>query len=357
MKSVPLFNLSLMHPYYADQRCIDFSIEPDPTTIKLLGNHHCTLLNTSNGIQVLTAVTDALEPFIAMPKDLKFCFQLRLKNPDFPLFTDLTEISQCEVPLFTNANSNPASIVKLNHICQRAWMSETFGVTKPSPTEHFTLKGNPLKGQQLTGFEISGLGSETNLIQYDQAGKVISVNTKSASAGTMFEVRYETMPKKDRDVFAQVEIFNNSSLPGVAGGPGEFQIVFQSKEVRWQYYLVADKNNVDFGIQDAGDAPVIFDASNRRDLNQNPDPADRIAVSLASQYPDMKRIRFGSDKSIPCQQQPRKSMRLFIGPDQILDVLPNPSLRNFSSLEINQNGGVQKEDTLFQVIKYFTRKN
>jgi len=357
MKSVPLFNLSILHPYYADQRCMDFSIEPDTTTSKLFSNYRCTLLYTSNGVQVLTAVTDAVEPFITMPKDLKFCFQLRLKNSDFPLFTDLTEISQCEVPLFTNANSSSGNTVKLNRTCQRAWMSETFSVAKPSAAERFTLGGTPLQGQQLNDFEISGLDSQTGPIQYDQAGKVLSANTKSVSVGTIFEVRYETLPQKDRDAFAQVEIFNNASLPGVAKGPGEFQIVFQPKQVRWQYYLVADKNNVDFGIKDAGDAPLVFDAENRRDLNQNPDPADRIAVSLAGQYPEMKRIRFGSDKLISCQQQPRKSMHLFMGPDQILDVLPNPSLRNFSSLEINQNGGVQKEDTLFHVIKYFTRKN
>jgi len=357
MKFAPLFNLFLTHLYYADQRCVDFSIEPDAATHKLLSDHRCTLINTANGIQVLTAVTDTGEPFIAMSENVKFCFQLRLKNPDFPLFTDLTEISKCQVPLFTNANSISANTVNLDHSCQRAWLSETFSVTKPAQAEPFTLKGNPLKGLQATDFEISGLGSETNPTQYDQAGKVISVNTKGASKGDVFEVRYETNPRKDRSVFAQVEIYNNASIPNIAVGPAEFQIAFKSKKVRWQYYLVADKDNVEFSINDAGDTPIVFDEVNRRDLNQNPDPADRIAVSLAGQYPEMKRIRFGSDKLISCQQQPRKSMHLFMGQDQVLDALPNPALRNFSSLEINRNGGMEKEDTLFQVIKYFTQKN
>ena len=49
---------------------------------------------------------------------------------------------------------------------------------------------------------------------------------------------------------------------------------------------------------------MSFSAANRRDLNDDPDPADRIAVQLAGRYPEKRRIRFLSDELVPCRQDP-----------------------------------------------------
>ncbi len=99
MKYLPLFNLHLTHPYYTDDRCPDFQIEPTPDTHRRLNNYRCVLKPKPNGVQVLATVTDHGVPFIPMHKNALFAFHLRLQNPDFALFTDLAEITKTAAPL------------------------------------------------------------------------------------------------------------------------------------------------------------------------------------------------------------------------------------------------------------------
>ncbi len=149
-------------------------------------------------------------------------------------------------------------------------------------------------------------------------------------------------------VFADIEINCNDSLSEIANGPGEFQILFKAKKLRWKYHLVVDNGNTGFSIEDKDASPLVFS-----DYDQS-DDADSIAETLADQYPNMQKFRFISDDLIPCQQQPRKAIQLNLEDSPVLLPLPNPSLRNYAIMETTANGNVQKEEILFQVVKYLT---
>ena len=108
MKYVPLFVLELQHDYYFDLRCGDFQVVPTPATQQLLANFRCVLKPLPNGVRVLIQVTEQNIPFIAVPPDTVLCFQLRLQNAEFGLFTDLAAINALAAPVFVNPAADGA---------------------------------------------------------------------------------------------------------------------------------------------------------------------------------------------------------------------------------------------------------
>lgn len=112
MKRWPLLDVYLTHAYYADRRCPDFQIEPTPETQRLLANYRCVMKPLSNGIRLLAAADDGAM-FIQPSHSLRFAFQLVLRNPDFPLFTDLSGIDQAVTPLYVNERISTREPVSL----------------------------------------------------------------------------------------------------------------------------------------------------------------------------------------------------------------------------------------------------
>ncbi|MFN8459684.1 MAG: hypothetical protein U0401_34400 [Anaerolineae bacterium] len=356
MKFLPLIKLHLTHPYYTDNRCPDFWIEPTLATQRLLDNYRCLLKPTPNGIRVLIAVSDAEVPFIPLPPNMTFAFQLRLRNPDFALFTDLTEIRQTLAPVYTNGQSKLGRPAQLALVSRQTLMTERFAVRQPAREDRFVLSGRPLAGLQLADFSLAGLGTITHPTRYDTATKVITVNSQAASANDTFKITYAAAPQSARDVFADIEIQLNTALSKVTEGPIEFQVTFKAKKVRWNYYLLTDRAGAQFRIEDKGVEPLVFGDKNRVDLSQHPDPLDNVARMLAAQYATLRQLRFVSDDLVPCRQEARKSLQLYMDGQQVIGTLPNPALKNFSTLEITRNGSPSQEEVLFQVIKYFTHQ-
>lgn len=340
MKYLPLFTLEIFHEYYADRRCSDFEIEVPPTTQKLLADCRCVLKPLPNGLRVLISATDQTTPFIPLPDKATFGFLLRLQNPNFALFTDLSTISSLAAPLYTNNGTTP----ELALTSRQTNQIERFTVRKPAKTDDFTLSGRPLKGLGLAGFQVNGLGSSAKPVSYDETGKVLRVNSSNAKAGDSFTVTYPTTPTLPLGVFAALEI----TPTGLSGGVNPFQIAFKAKKVRWKYYVITSKSeNVANlpGIEDK-DKLIAFDAAGRTNLTQTPDPADQVATDLAGKYPNTQTYRLASNTLVPCQETARKTIQLKIDGEKVMDALPNPAIQNYS-IEPN------KEDSLYQIVKYF----
>lgn len=102
MKHVAIAELHIRHAYYADGKCSDFAIEPSEETDRLLRNHRCLIGLLTDGIRILTQLGEDGQPFLPMPADTVLVFHLRLRNSEFSLFTDLSEISGRAAPIFTN---------------------------------------------------------------------------------------------------------------------------------------------------------------------------------------------------------------------------------------------------------------
>jgi hypothetical protein len=301
------------------------------------------------------AVTDDGAPFIPLRAGITFAFWLRLRNPDFALFSDLTAINQMVAPLYTNsgpAGDNPARLVLTS---RQARSTEQFVVGRPAPAERFTLSGRPLAGVQAADFELAGEATVA-ITHYDVAAKIITVDSASAGAGASFQITYPTAPPRPRGVLAEVDITYDGVWPDPADGPQVFQIAFNPKQARWSYYVITDRPEAEFRIEDKAASPILFSEENRTDLSQQPDPADEVARTLAARYPAMQRWRFVSNEPAPCRQAARKSIQLRLDDQPVLEPLPNPSLKNYVVLEFSSNGSVAKEDALFQVINYFNHQ-
>lgn len=159
-----------------------------------------------------------------------------------------------------------------------------------------------------------------------------------------------------RDVFADVEVH--------AGGAElveqKFRLVFAAKLALWAYYCVTDlRNGGPLALVDATpvsqEAPLLFSDANRRELNESPDPEDRIAVQLAARYGDLRRIRFLSDQAVACREIPGRRLELHQEtsghPLRLSGPLPLPPLQSYSTV-VTAAGGA--EDSLYQVFKYLT---
>lgn len=105
MKYASLIELSLSHSYYADGRCPDFVIEASEDTGRLLRGRRCLLDLGADGLRVLVPLDATGAPLLPLPAGSMLRFYLRLQNPDFALFTDLTGLAldgAQPAPLFTN---------------------------------------------------------------------------------------------------------------------------------------------------------------------------------------------------------------------------------------------------------------
>ncbi len=368
MKYAPLFRLDLVHAFYLkmdgqDGRCPDFMITPVQDTQRMLGKYQCMVRARPSGILIIAAVDDQAQPRIPLSEDAVFRFHLRLQNADFALFTDLSDLADKLAPLYTNATLNSGEGA-LGLTSRTARHTERFVVADPALEERFVLGGMPLEAP---AFEVTGAVSQIDV--YDPARRVITVNTQAADGGEAFTVSYAVRPRREAGVFAEVEIHNNASLSQPADDPAVFTLTFAPKKAYWAYYFVTNRNDDPalFQIQDTDAEPISFGAETRTDLNDNPDSDDALAVMLAEQYPDMKRIRFISDAVVVCKQQARKNLRLTLNGeedtkkddkkgaedtmgDTLIHPLPNPSFRNPTRL----NGSRQPPESLVEVIKYIT---
>lgn len=116
MKYAALIELSLTHSYYADGRCPDFTIEASADTARLLASCRWLLQPGPSGVRALSPLDATGAPFLPLPAGSVLRFYLRLRNPDFALFTDLTGMTlerSLPAPLFSNQASMTSSLLKL----------------------------------------------------------------------------------------------------------------------------------------------------------------------------------------------------------------------------------------------------
>ncbi|WP_156302579.1 hypothetical protein [Methylogaea oryzae] len=143
--------------------------------------------------------------------------------------------------------------------------------------------------------------------------------------------------------FATIDIPNDFNPP--ASPPADIKISFNAQQLRWAYYLVADQTHgKDFAIID-GLGKTAFQQS-------QPQSEDRVAATLAGQYPNATVLRFISNEAIPCREIGTDKIQLWLGKNQIIESLPNPSYRNF--LQLDPETGPKAADAIFQIVNYIT---
>ncbi|MDD1606920.1 MAG: hypothetical protein LUQ28_01375 [Methylococcaceae bacterium] len=92
MKYEQLLSISLKHSYYRDGLCPDFTVIPQKVTETMLRNHRCVVKPKVNGINIYIPTDEAKIPIIKFTNGTQLSFNLRLKNPEFSLYTDFSQL-------------------------------------------------------------------------------------------------------------------------------------------------------------------------------------------------------------------------------------------------------------------------
>lgn len=108
-----LFQLSILHEYYQNQVCPDFSIEPTNECSKLLRGHRLILKNKVNGILVIAPVDSEQKSWVELADNLRFTFILKLQNKDFINFTDIDWKSLDDIYQFSNEKNTQSGVSDL----------------------------------------------------------------------------------------------------------------------------------------------------------------------------------------------------------------------------------------------------
>lgn len=364
MRYLPLFDLRVRHPFYSGGQSPDFLTKPTTETEQLLRNHRSMVKDLPDGLRVLTAVTDSAKAFIPFLPGVVFAFEMRLKNSDFALITDMHDIAAAASPLYSNASLSSEDDVELELTSREAWAQESFRVAELSNAAHYVLSGKPIEGTIAANFDTQSTGSIPEIVDYLAEDKTIIVDSQSMSPGQVFTVKYPVAAHREQGEFARIEIHANDTLTNLQAltkKSREFHISFRAKQAKWAYYCVTDLANdetsyriVDTPAEGQG-APLIFSEANRTDLTAQSDPLDDVAGELAEHYPSLKRFRFLSDESVECRQAARKNLALHVNGNKLPGALPNPSFRNFSTVRIKVGDTLQEQDWLFEIVKVLTQ--
>jgi hypothetical protein len=104
MRYAALFGVRVKHDYYPDAVCHDLRFEPTARTRRLLQGYRLVLRELPDGIAVCAPLgADGKSPLIGLRRNELFAFDLRVRNPEFHLFTDLQGLADNADPLYTSA--------------------------------------------------------------------------------------------------------------------------------------------------------------------------------------------------------------------------------------------------------------
>jgi hypothetical protein len=104
-----LFSIELLHKYFTNQLCPDFSITPSAKSMLVINGHRLVVKQYHNtlytGIQ-----SNAGNPFISIENGMQMTFYMWLNNPFFFNYTNLpTAYDPGKIFYFTNRNNNTAN--------------------------------------------------------------------------------------------------------------------------------------------------------------------------------------------------------------------------------------------------------
>jgi len=87
-----LLGMEIKHHFYADGACPDFLTVPSQATEEFLVNQHCVVKPNNNGVEIYLETDGHGNPAFAFGDTDTLNFELCLRNADFSLFTDFTNL-------------------------------------------------------------------------------------------------------------------------------------------------------------------------------------------------------------------------------------------------------------------------
>jgi len=253
MKYQEFFSITIEHSYFSGGPA-DLIVYPEEKTRKLLEKQGFLLKRTGTGIKVLLPMRDNNRVFPVLTADDLFAFHVLPTSGTVREFTDISEIEEDNMILFTNE-----------------------------------------------GLDIGTI----ELIKSE----------------TVKEEVFQNFP-----ALAKIEIKGNQITTDVNGTPPVYKAIFDSKSIKWKYYLLSKSGATDIAVETRGDQLQF----NELEIGNN--SLDPIITSLRLNFPDTKIAVFESSVAIPFSSKSIKDIKL-IQRDSVTQTdsilmkhLPNPSI-------------------------------
>ncbi|MCW3113396.1 MAG: hypothetical protein JWR18_1792 [Segetibacter sp.] len=106
-----LFMAEVLHDFYKNEECPDFTFIPTEETARLLSNHKALFKTVGNKLIVLIKTDESSKPFVEPKPTEKFSFYMALNEPTFMIVSNL-ELDDLATHrfYFTNVYQNKAAI-------------------------------------------------------------------------------------------------------------------------------------------------------------------------------------------------------------------------------------------------------
>lgn len=366
-----LFNLRMMHSYYADDHARGLTLRPTRRTLRLLSGANMLFKSIPNGIVVLyRAVSDEVTPIVTLSPDQQFTFVLMADNR-----TEFQNITQLDVALddkysstsvlhFTN---NPGDVSddtnnpeELSHTLIDAIKNSVFNYTLnlDSFPNNILLRITGPDGNTISaGKNIDGTPYPDPLpvakdsddffrqqidLRHQKPGLYTFTVRNTADDTTLKEERFYIDDElASQNILGLVDIKYTDAPEHIYGETEEYALAFSRKETVWTYYVV-NKNG-----------HVIFDDHDLEISNSDYDGYPQVSFAREGDEPHaeikingFETVVFKSSVPIPFKDSPLPELQLLRNPSGTVLVsnLPNPS---HSGVVKEQNGQLESEIYVF----------
>lgn len=323
------FQVSLLHNFYKDSLCNDFSLFPVAETKELLRNRQA-IFSFKNTFGKVMLQEDKTETTAAHPIESKdaFVFAMTLLNPSLGNIT-IEWPSPKKIFLFTNEGNltDPAG-APVELIRSEITLCGKTLVHRIVSNDAVTLSLTDEHGAQIdsVAFPAGSADREKGFSLQKFSGGLFTV-TETVGMNTTAYVYYADNELLFKNVFGLVRIINQPAFPFSYDGKPVYQVSFTSKSSAWKYYVVAPNLSgadisTQLNITDTGRTGldvIEFDKT------YPVPPADTTAPML---YSDTTKIAlFTSTIELQFMQLPRKQIELRKGSTVLLADLPNPDVK------------------------------
>lgn len=250
-----LFSIQLLHKYYTNGLCPDFTMEPSPATATLLSN--CQLMWKQHGNQGLVAArfNGKTGTMIIPPSNQPMTFFLRCNNSLFWNFTDLPLPGlNKQLLYFTNRNNNIFGGQKLLTVAAAGGNATAADLLTflPAVSQYPLTPAAATVTYQVNGYAPVTLNFPAPVSQFPldlstlPAGKyVLQVSGQPA-----VNIYLNNDLRSTADYRGVIEIYTDTAVP--AGYPvfgagnsllsPQYYVSFLNRSTIWQYVLVSQKN-------------------------------------------------------------------------------------------------------------------
>ncbi|MDZ8104379.1 MAG: hypothetical protein RM338_01960 [Nostoc sp. DedQUE12a] len=232
-----LFELRILHEYYRDQICPDFSIEPTSECQKILSGHRLIVKNQVNGIAVIAPVDSESKPWIELAENLQFSFILKLKNKEFIDFTEI-DWKPVDNVIYQFNNKNHSNIEVSDLVTTQTKLSD-----RKLP-----------RGQNIFG--IVDIYNRSSISQILNQGSEYKINFQAKKQQwhyyllTDSETNGDEFLIKDKDTSRKTEIkFTRFTSPEAEKADPIFSLLKQQFPQAQQYLFISDS---EIACQEAG---------------------------------------------------------------------------------------------------------